>query len=119
MSKTDKNTTQIHTLDDVADDAIAASAPTVITGTSHDDALSGDKVNIIIHEQDGDAGQEAVFVGVNGVGYQIPRGKVVAVPVEVFHVLENSVQKIYQSLPNGDTVERSLRRFNHQSHGPA
>jgi hypothetical protein len=119
MAKNDKDTTQISTLDDMTDEALAAPAPTTIVGSSHDDALSGEKVNIIIHEQDGDAGQEAVFVGVNGVGYQIPRGKVVAVPVEVLHVLDNSVQKIFQSLPNGETQERSLRRFNHQSHGKA
>jgi hypothetical protein len=117
MSK--KDNSQISTLDDAVDEAQAAPAPHAVVGNSHDDALSGEKVNVIIHEQPGDGGNDAVFVSVNGVGYQIPRGVVCAVPVEVLHVLDNSVQRILESLPNGETRERSLRRFNHQNHGKA
>ncbi|WP_426106370.1 hypothetical protein [Massilia sp. TSP1-1-2] len=118
MSK--KDNSQISTLDDAPDvDQAASVVAHVVKGNSHDDALSGDKVNIIIHEQEGEMGREAVFVSVNGVAYQIPRGQVCAVPVEILHVLDNSVQKIFESLPNGETRERSLRRFNHQNHGAA
>jgi hypothetical protein len=119
MSTKKNENTQISTLDDAPYADQSAPVAHVVTGSTHDDALSGDKVNIVIHEQEGDAGREAVFVSVNGVGYQIPRGIVCAVPVEVLHVLDNSVQKIFESLPNGETRERALRRFNHQNHGKA
>lgn len=109
--------TQISTLDDAPEAQFEEPVAHIVTGTTHDAELSGEKVNIIIHEQEGDTGREAVFVSVNGVAYQIPRGIVCAVPVEVLHVLDNSVQKIYESLPNGETRERTLRRFNHQNNG--
>ena len=111
--------TQISTLDDEPEVQLDKPAAHVVTGTTHDAELSGEKVNIIIHEQDGDTGREAVFASVNGVAYQIPRGIECAVPVEVLHVLDNSVQKIYEAMPNGETRERTLRRFNHQNHGKA
>jgi len=111
--------TQVSTLDDLQDTHLATPDVHVVAGTAHDAELSGEKVNITIHEQDGDMGRDAVFVSVNGVGYQIPRGVVCAVPVEVLHVLDNSVQKIFEFLPNGETRERALRRFNHQNNGRA
>lgn len=109
----DTGNSQISTLDDAHDVAADEIVVSDIVGNAHDDQLSGDKVDIMIHEQEGDAGGEAVFVSVNGVGYQIPRGKSVRVPVEVLHVLDNSVQTIVESLANGKTRDRKLRRFNH------
>lgn len=123
-TKKDKatETSQITTLDDTQDTAQAqqavADAPAV-NGNAHDAALSGERVMLTIYEQEGEAGREAVFVGINGVGYQIPRGKPFSVPVEVVHVLENSVQTIYEPIEGGETRERALKRFNFTVHGKA
>jgi hypothetical protein len=120
-NKDKSETTQITTLDDGANVAQVVDAFTgeAVVGTSHDAALSGERVSLTIYEQEGDAGREAVFVGINGVGYQIPRGKPFNVPVEVVHVLENAVQTIYEPVEGGETRERTLKRFNFTVHGPA
>lgn len=111
--------TRIATLDDAGDtlDQEVQAAIVPVTGNSHDDELSGDRVDVTIFEQEGDAGREDVFIGINGVGYQIKRGSRVSLPVEVVHVLDNSVQTIYESQPNGDTRTRQLKRFNYTVHG--
>lgn len=113
--------TKISTLDDEPQDPSLASAQesTSIVGDNHDEEMSGDRVDVTIYEQEGDAGREAVFIGVNGTGYQIPRGKPFSIPIEVLHVLDNSVQTIYESMPNGETRQRTLKRFNYTNHGPS
>ncbi|MET3134959.1 hypothetical protein AAKU55_005262 [Oxalobacteraceae bacterium GrIS 1.11] len=109
--------TKISTLDDGPDDIQAIPESTAIRGSNHDDALSGERVSLTIFEQEGDVGREAVPIGVNGVGYLIPRGKPFSVPAEVVHALDNCVQTIYESLPGGETRERRLKRFNYTVHG--
>lgn len=109
--------TKISTLDDVPDEIQAQEVSTSVTGNNHDDAMSGDRVKITIFEQSGDSGREDVFVGVNGVGYQIKRGEPVLIPIEVLHALDNCVETTYESMPNGETRERQLKRFNYTVHG--
>lgn len=113
------STSQVSTLDDLGGFDQAEAVSTAVTGSAHDDALSGDKVSITIYEQEGEMGREAVFVSVNGVGYQIPRDVRSSIPVEVLHALENCVQDIHESLPTGEMKRRSLRRFNFIVHGQA
>lgn len=55
------------------------------------------RLTINIAKQDKPGGGEPVFVGVQGVGYTIPRGINVEVPAPVVEVLKNAVQsKVYQ-----------------------
>lgn len=119
ITKKNGSNGQVSTLDDLGGFDQVESVSTAIIGSAHDDALSGDKVSITIYEQEGEIGREGVFVSVNGVGYQIPRDVRSIIPVEVLHVLENSVQDIHESLANGDMKRRALRRFNFSVHGPA
>lgn len=51
-------------------------------------------VTINIAKQDKKGGAEPAFVGVQGVGYTIPRGINVSVPSSVVEVLKNAVQEI-------------------------
>lgn len=111
--------TKISTLDDGPDEIQAAEPSTTVTGDQHDAAMCGDRVKVTIFDQDGDGGQEPAFVGVNGVGYLIKRGEPVFIPVEVLHALENSVQEKLESMPNGETRERKIKRFNFTVHGKA
>jgi hypothetical protein len=72
----------------------------------------GDRVALLIHEQDGLAGSDDVFVGVNGRGYQIKRGVEVLVPPEVVEVLNNAIITHFEPDKDGGMRERSVRRFN-------
>lgn len=58
---------------------------------------------ITIHNGEGAAGREDVFVGVNGYSYNIKRGKPVQVPVEVLEVLNNAVTTVYE---NGASIDQ-------------
>ncbi|WP_157407085.1 hypothetical protein [Janthinobacterium sp. CG3] len=110
----------ISTLEDDVVDAVGSTSRDVaaVAGSIHDDAMCGDRLDITMFEQEGEAGSEAVSLGVNGVGYLIPRGMRVSVPVEVVHVLDNAVQRIYEPLKNGEMRPRELKRFNYTVHGP-
>lgn len=114
--------TKISTLDDQEDSGLSTGTDVqntaAVTGSMHDDAMCGQRTDITIFEQEGEAGSEAVSLGINGVGYLIPRGMRVSVPIEVVHVLDNAVQKIYEPLANGDVRQRELKRFNYTVHGP-
>lgn len=100
--------TQVTTLDDektttaAADKATgtkakAAEAKAAKGSVAASDAgLTGNRKTIVIHQGEGAAGRDDVQVGVNGVMFNIKRGKPVDVPVEVVHVLENAVTKIYE-----------------------
>lgn len=79
--------------------------------TDHGDNFSGDKVELTIHSDTGEAGRQAVFVGINGVGFNIPRDTAVAVPVEIVTQLDNAMQTIYEGIEGGGTREREVKRF--------
>lgn len=55
---------------------------------------NGKYITINIAKQDKKGGAEPAFVGVQGVGYTIPRGINVAVPAAVVEVLKNAKQDI-------------------------
>lgn len=117
---TAKSDSKITTLDDAPDAALETAQEPVsavaVKSSSTDTDLSGKRKTVTIYEQEGEAGRDDVFVGVNGVGYQIKRGKAVSIPVEVLHALDNAVQTIYDTLPSGQVIERSLKRFNYTVH---
>lgn len=101
--------TSITTIDD-APKAVEQPAAKVLRGAADPD-LSGERVELTIHQDSGENGREPVFVGLNGTGYQIPRGIAVNVPVEVLEVLDNATMTVYEStagvtVPKGRAVKR-------------
>jgi hypothetical protein len=73
------------------------------------DALrAAPKVKIRIHKT-GDRNERGdVFVGVNGINYQIQRGEDVTVPEPVAKVLETAIQTLYEFDP--ETRARAQRQ---------
>lgn len=98
--------------------AKAAAKGKTVKGANHDVELSGAKKTITIHTSDAEGGHDAVFLSINGFGYQIPRGTPVEVPVEVVHVLENAKVTSYSPDPKnpGEFIERITNRFAFSTH---
>lgn len=114
-----KNST-ITTLDNDAD-AVAAevtadakTAAKVVKGNGNDEALSGKRMRIKVFESEKDSEKGPLFVGLNGVGYQIPRGIVVDVPEEVVEVLDNAIMKVYPTEGGLVTGEKEVPRHAYQ-----
>lgn len=57
-------------------------------------------ITINIAKQNKKDGSEPAFVGIQGVGYTIPRGINVAVPASVVEVLKNAIQDIVSQDPD-------------------
>lgn len=76
-----------------------------------DTNLSGKTKTITIHVSGEDGGNEAVFVGLNGYAYQIPRGTPCAIPVEVAKIIEDAVITTIKPGPDGSVIETSVPRF--------
>lgn len=70
------------------------------------EGLSGRKCVVTIHADKGDGGNLPVFLGINGRGYQLPRGVPCTVPVELVGVLENAVETVYDGGGAGREVPR-------------
>lgn len=102
---------QITTLDD---DAPEAPAQTVkhIEPSAGVTGLSGKRRAVTIHPTPDDNGNDAVFVGVNGTGFQIPRNTPCSVPEEVLEVLQTSMVTLYQPDAAGKEVTaRTVQRY--------
>jgi len=67
---------------------------------------NGKYVTINIAKQDKKGGAEPAFVGVQGVGYTIPRGINVAVPASVVEVLKNAMQEIVTQDPETGEIDK-------------
>jgi hypothetical protein len=76
-----------------------------------DAGISGNKRTVTIHASDADGGDKAVFLGVNGVAYQIPRGKPHEVPVEVIEALKNAVITQYKAGADGVVKAHDVPRY--------
>ncbi|MEO8296345.1 MAG: hypothetical protein ABI574_00915 [Burkholderiales bacterium] len=113
-----KTQSKVTTLDDEASPDVVAAGANVqqVVGTNHDEQLSGSKRTITIHPADGDGGTDAVSIGLNGYMYQIPRGKPVEVPAEVYQILLDAKQTLFQSVAGGGVVERVVQRFAFSAH---
>lgn len=70
------------------------------------EGLSGKKCILTIHADKGDGGNLPVFLGLNGRGWQIPRGVPCTVPVELLNVLETCVETVYDNGGPGREVPR-------------
>lgn len=106
-------------------DAFAEDAPTPqqqavlfaekLVGTV-EDVKSAKHIKILLHNQDGETGDQAVFVAAQGIGYSIPREKIVSVPEPILAALEDAVEtKYYREEKDGQSfgpvLERTVRRF--------
>ena len=108
MSNKTTQQSQVTTLDDPtpeskAVDAAPATAADVFI--AHNANLSGKRKTLTIHTEQGEGGNFAVFIGLNGVGYQVPRGKPWNVPVELVNNLRHATQTIW----DGNTPRESPR----------
>ena len=111
------NDTKITSIDDVPVQAEKTVAKAKVKGANHDVELSGKTRTITIHTSDLEGGHEAVFLSINGYGYQIPRGIPIEVPTEVLHVLENAkITSYVQGKAAGEFIERTTQRFAFSSH---
>lgn len=73
-----------------------APPPVVVTSDDpHDLLRQAPKVTIKVHKTGRQDESADVFVGVNGIGFQIQRGVEVTVPEPVLKVLEDAVQTVY------------------------
>jgi len=61
-------------------------------------------ITINVAKSDKKNGSEPAFVGVQGVGYTIPRGINVAVPASVVEVLKNAMQEIVTQDPDDGQI---------------
>ena len=107
-----RSNSQVSTIED--DDVTAPAAapqPSSIRTTGEDLQLSGKRQTITIHSSDSDAGDEPVFVGLNGYGYYIKRGTPVDLPVEVVEVLKNAKTDIVRTTQGGGQEVRTSQRF--------
>ena len=107
-----KSNSQISTLEDeVVATEVTQAAPSAQEITSGDAAMSGRKETITIHSSSEDGGTDAVFVGIKGYAYQIPRDKPFIVPYEVAQVLRDAVTTSYKPGANGAVSERQMPRY--------
>lgn len=107
---TKKNESQITSIDDeptIIDEPTAAP----IKITDHGDNFTGDKVELTIHSGEGAAGRQAVFIGINGHGLNVPRDIAVVVAQEVVDQLDNCTMTVYEALAGGVMAEREVKRF--------
>jgi hypothetical protein len=105
--------TSITTIDD-APKTIEPVAVAQLQVNNDGDVLSGERVELTIHQGEGDSGRDPVFIGLNGTGYQVPRDTPVEVPVELLQILENAVQIVYEA--NGNTSRaRQVKRFSYNA----
>jgi hypothetical protein len=99
---------QISTIDDQPE----AAPKTKATKAQLKDAGIGDKRRTVtIHVSDADGGDGDVFIGVNGVAYQIKRGAPVQLPEEVIGALQDAVITTYRSGPDGKVKATHMPRF--------
>lgn len=107
-----KQDSKVTTIDDGSTASTAATVDAaVVVATNHDAALSGRKRILTVHQSDGDGGNDAVFIQINGYAYQIPRGKPVEVPEEVIEVLNNAKQTSVHFGQGGSLTETTKPRF--------
>lgn len=78
-------------------------APTSRIGAKGNDAAKEmHYVTISIAKSDKPGGDEPVFVGVQGVGYTIPRGINIDVPASVVEILKNAMQDLVTQDEDGE-----------------
>lgn len=80
--------------------------------------LSGAKVRVTFHEQEGDGGGDAIFAGIGESPFSIPRGIPVDIPVELLKVFDNAKIETLTTKVGGGHNKRHISRYNYTVHGP-
>jgi hypothetical protein len=113
MSEKNSKSAAVTTLDDApsASAPAAAASPKADLLIKHSAELTGKRKILTIHAESGPGGSHAVFVGLNGVGYQVPRGKPWNVPAELVENLKNATQTVYERDENDKMIQRESPRF--------
>lgn len=107
-----KDTTSVTTIDDEPK-PVEIKKGLDIAVVDHGDNMSGEKVQITIANGVGELGRQAVFLSLNGHGFNVPRGVPCVVPVEVADILENATMTEYEAGANGVAIEREVQRFSY------
>ncbi|CUI05491.1 hypothetical protein [Massilia antarctica] len=107
-----KDTTSVTTIDDVPN-PVEIKKGLDIAVVDHGDNLTGEKVQVTIANGAGELGRQAVFLSINGHGFNVPRGVPCDVPIEVAAILENATMTEYEAGANGATIEREVQRFSY------
>lgn len=103
---------KVTTLEDpIESPVVADKAKGKVKASGSDSALSGKKVAVTFYEQEGDLGKAPVFAGLNGVGYNIPRGVPCDIPEELMEVFEHAKYKLVETSLGGGSKERDVNRF--------
>lgn len=83
-----------------------------VKGANSDGELSGKRVTLTIHATAEEAGDEDVFVGLNGYGYTIKRGEPCNVPEEVAAIIGGAKYSVMRPAKDGGgLVESETPRF--------
>jgi hypothetical protein len=91
--------------------APAATNPDAAILIKHNAQLSGKRMFLTIHASPGEGGHNAVFIGLNEVGYQVPRGKPWNVPSELVENLANATEIRYERDDDGVIQSLEVPRF--------
>ena len=70
--------------------------PAAAEELSEDAPPGANYVTIRIEKEKGKGGDAPVFVGLNGKGYTIPRGRPIKVPAPLCEVLDHALQTLYE-----------------------
>lgn len=113
MSKTTpKETSVVTDIDDAPDTALEkAEAIKAIAVSDLHGAFDGTRAELTVHSTEGEVGHQAVFVGINGNSFSIPRDIACIVPIEVIEALDNANTEVTESLADGQTKTRSVKRY--------
>lgn len=111
------NQKSVTTLDDAPAKAAApaAGSPEATVAAElikHNKELSGERRILTIHASGEAGGNNFVFIGLNGVGYQVPRGRPFNVPAELVENLKNAEYRFYErNDQTGEQIVRDAPRF--------
>lgn len=89
------NKDEIPVPDEAPTDPVQGAAPKPATASQQPPK---EKVRVLIATTEGQGGDEAVPLGVNGKIMLVPRGKEVDIPAEYFEVLKNAVRHVREPL---------------------
>jgi hypothetical protein len=104
--------TSITSIDDEPKAVVVAKAKNIAVANTGDH-MSGEKMEVTIHQGEGELGRQAVFLGINGEGTLVPRGVPCKLPVELVEILDNATMTVYEPTTNGQTIEREVKRYSY------
>lgn len=109
----EKKDTSVTTIDD-APLVVEVKKAADIAVSDHADAMTGERLEVVIQAGEGAIGKQPVFLAINGHGFNVPRGIPVHLPVEVVEILDNATQVVYEHDQATDKMlEREVKRYSY------